>query len=270
MQQILVVMNPSEVIYESEGTKLSLVDGKAMLFYKGKTYAFGCHPYEPMAIVYKDDAPVAYIHNAFDVNAECQAFMTNPKHLVNTITHYYHNAEHFCRLLTVAIDRGYEGQIDELEKEMFEQVRWENHEVFYETEDIEFGRYGDEPEDETDPSEWDEEPDPDILEHSEYEILYVVIDGVKYVLRGDWISTLSIKTAGEKGKKAIKARIHQFNGIPEAYPGYWRRGVLFSLVGGGIKYNTQIFCQILAYAVRTGKKDYNLREIEKAIGLRGA
>ncbi|MBQ6729498.1 MAG: hypothetical protein IJQ83_05135 [Bacteroidales bacterium] len=261
-------MNSLVVIHENGGIRLCLDDGKASLFYKGETYTFGCHPFEPMAIIYKDDAPVAYIHNAFDVNAECQAFMTNSEHLVNTVTRHYHNAEHFCRLLTVAIDRGYDGQIDELEKEMFEQVRWENHEVFYKTDDIEFGRYGDEPEDEIDPSEWDEEPDTGILEHSEYEILYVIIDGVKYVLRGDWISTLSLIIAGEKGKKAVKARIHQFNGIPESYPGYWRSGALFSLIGGGIKYNTEIFCQILAYAIRTGKKDYNLREIEKAIGLR--
>ena len=261
-------MNSLEVIHENGGTRLCLDDGRAMLFYKGETYTFGCHPFEPMAIIYKDDAPVAYINNAFDVNAECQAFMTNPEHLVNTVTRHYHNAEHFCRLLTVAIDRGYDWQIDELEKEMFEQVRWENHEVLYKTDDIEFGRYGDEPEDEIDPSELDEGPDADILEHSEYEILYVIIDGVKYVLRGDWISTLSLIIAGEKGKKAVKARIHQFNGIPESYPGYWRSGALFSLVGGGIKYNTEIFCQILAYAVRSSKKDYNLREIEKAIGLR--
>lgn len=261
-------MNPSEVIYENGSTRLCLDEGKALLFYKDETYTFGYQPYEPMAIIYKDDAPVAYIHNAFDVNAECQAFMTNPERLVNTVTRHYHNAEHFCRLLTVAIDRGYDGQIDELEKEMFEQVRWENHEVFYKTDDIEFGRYGDEPEDEIDPTEWDEDPDADILEHAEYEILYVIIDGVRYVLRGDWISTLSLIIAGESGKQAIKARIHQFNGIPEAYPGYWRGGALFSLVGGGIKYNTEIFCQILAYAVRSGKKDYNLREIEKAIGLR--
>ena len=139
-------MNPLAVIYENGGTRLCLDNGKAILFYKGETYTFGYHPFEPMAIIYKDGTPVAYIHNAFDVYAECQAFMTNPEHLVNTVTHHYHNAEHFCRLLTVAIDRGYDWQIDELEKEMFELVRWENHEVFYKTEDIEFGRYGDEPE----------------------------------------------------------------------------------------------------------------------------
>ena len=227
-------MNSLVVIHENGGIRLCLDDGKASLFYKGETYTFGCHPYESMAIIYKADAPVAYIHNAFDVNAECQAYMTNPEHLVNTVTRHYHNAEHFCRLLTVAIDSGYDWQIDELEKEMFELVRWENHEVFYKIDDIEFGRYGDEPEDEIDPSEQDEEPDTGILEHSEYEILYVIIDGVKYVLRGDWISTLSLIIAGESGKQAIKARIHQFNGIPEAYPGYWRGGALFSLVEGGI------------------------------------
>lgn len=263
-----MAMNPSQVIYENDGTRLILDKGKAMLLYKGETYTFGCQPYEPMAIIYKADVPVAYIHNAFDVDEACMVFMTNPEHLVNTITRRYHNAAHFCRLLTVAVDRGGDWQIDELEKVMFELVRWENHEVFYKTEDIEFGRYGDEPEDEIDPSEWDEEPDRDILEHAEYEILYVIIDGVRYVLYGDWISSLDIKIAGEKGKKALKARIHQFTGIPEAYPGYWRSGELFYLVATGIKYNTEIFCQILAYAVRTGKKYYNLREIERAIGLR--
>ena len=265
-----MAMNPPEVIYQNEDAVLSLANGKATLYHGGETYTFGCQPYEPMAIIYKDDVPVAYIHNAFDVDAACKAFMTDPEYLVNTISRRYHNAEHFCRLLTVAIDRGRDWQIDELEKEMFELVRWENREVFYKTEDIEFGRYGDEPEDEIDPSEWDEEPDRDILEHAEYEILYVIIDGVRYVLYGDWISTLDIKIAGEKGKKALKARIHQFTGIPEAYLGNWRSGELFYLVATGLKYNTEIFCQILAYAVRTGKKYYNLREIEKAIGLRGS
>jgi len=263
-------MNPSGVIYQNEDAVLSLENGKATLYHSGEAYTFGCHPYEPMTIICKADVPVGYIHNAFDVDAVCKAFMTDPEYLVNTISRHYHNAEHFCRLLTVAIDRSHDWQIDELEKEMFELVRWENREVFYKTEDIEFGRYGDEPEDEIDPSEWDEEPDTDFIEHPEYEILYAIIDGVRYVLRGDWISTLNIKNAGESGKKAVKARIHQFNGIPEAYPGNWRSGVFFSLVGTGIKYNTEIFCQILAYAVRAGKKDYNLREIEKAIGLRGA
>ena len=64
-------MNPSAVIYENEGTRLCLDDGKAMLFYNGETYTFGYQPYEPMAIIYKGDAPVAYIHNAFDVDAVC-------------------------------------------------------------------------------------------------------------------------------------------------------------------------------------------------------
>ena len=260
-------MNPLEVIYENGDTKLSLVDGKAMLFYRGEAYTFGCQPYEPMAIIYKNDAPVAYIHNAFDVDVVCEAFLSDPKYLVNTLTRHHHNAEHFCRLLTVAIDRGYDGQIDELEKEMFEQVRWENHEVFYKTDDIEFGRYGDEPEDEIDTSERDEDPDPDILEHSEYEMLYIVVDGLKYVLWQD-LYTLGLSVAGKRGKSAIQARIHEFHGVPASYPGYWRSGKLFSLVSGTQKYNTELFCQVLAYAIRAGKKDYNLREIEKAIGMR--
>ena len=62
-------MNSLAVIYENGSIRLFLDDGKAMLFYKGETYTFGYHPFEPMAIIYKDGAPVAYIHNAFDVNA---------------------------------------------------------------------------------------------------------------------------------------------------------------------------------------------------------
>ena len=87
--------------------------------------------------------------------------------------------------------------------------------------------------------------------------------------RGDRVLVVDDVFDTGKTAKAVKARIHQFNGIPEAYPGYWRSGELFYLVATGLKYNTEIFCQILAYAIRTGKKYYNLREIEKAIGLRG-
>ena len=54
-------MNPSAVIYENGGTRLSFMDGKAMLSYKDETYTFGCHPYEPMAIIYKDDAPIRFL-----------------------------------------------------------------------------------------------------------------------------------------------------------------------------------------------------------------
>lgn len=254
-----------KVIYENGDTKLSYKNGAGELLHRGKSYTFGCHPYEPMAIILEEGRPVAYIHNAFDPDVECKNFVNDDKYLVHTITNHYHNAEHFCRLLALATGCGCDRQIDELEKEMFMQVRWENHEVFYKTDDIEFGRYGDEPEDDEDPDEWDEMDAPVFLEHPEYEILYVIIDGVKYILYADWETTLSIKDANKSGKKAIVARIHQFDGIPEAYPGKWRSGELFSLVGGGVKYNTEIFCKLLAYAVRTGKKDYNLREIEKAI-----
>ena len=258
-----------KVIYENGSTKLSLIDGAGELLYGGRRYMFGCQPYEPMAIIFENGNPRAYIHNAFDPDVECKNFVEDDRYLVHTITGRCHNAEHFCRLLAFAAENACDRQIDELENAVAMQVRWENHEVFYKTDGIEFGRYGDDYDDEVDPSELDEDEDPDFLEHPEYEILYVVVDGVKYVLYADWETTLSINIAGQSGKKAIKARIHQFDGIPEAYPGNWRKGNLFSLVGGGVQYNTEIFCQMLACAVRTGKKDYNLREIEKAVGLRG-
>ena len=256
-----------KVIFESGDTRLSLINDAGELLHRGKRYTFGCQPNEPMAIILEDGQVKALIHNAFDPDFECRQFACDPKYLCNTITDYCHNAEHFCKMLTIAVDGGFQGQIDDLEQKMLMQVRWENHEVFYKTDDVEFGRYGDEFEDDVDPDELDEMDDPDFLEHPEYEILYVIIDGVKYILYADWETTLSIKDTSKSGKKAIIARIHQFDGIPEAYPGNWRSGELFSLVGGGVKYNTEIFCKLLAYAVRKGKKDYNLREIEKAIGI---
>ena len=113
-------MNPSEVIYENGGTRLCLDGGKALLFYKGETYTFGCQPYEPMTIICKDDAPIAYIHNAFDIAEECRCCLRKPDYQCCTITGEHHDAERFCLLLTTAIDGFYECQENEVELKLFD------------------------------------------------------------------------------------------------------------------------------------------------------
>ena len=78
---------------------------------------FSCQPYEPMAIILRDEKPVVYIHNAFYPD-ECKGFIESRNYLVGTITGKHHNAERYCRLLTTAIDSFFECQIDEVEAKM--------------------------------------------------------------------------------------------------------------------------------------------------------
>lgn len=243
---------PSNVIWEDSYRRLSFEPDGLSLRYKGKTYRFGCDGHEPMAIILKRGEAVAYIHNAFDVEYECQQFLKNPDYRCTTITGRNHDAKRFCLLLTTAIDDGYDWQIDELESKVDEQTRYETREVWYQSDGIEFGRYGEE--------EGGREE-----HHYEHEILYMIVDGHKYHLcdNVEEADALYFFIPGYYGRKQAKLRIHGTRGaVLAAYADDWKSGKTFTPFGQPM--NTEQFCAMIAYALRSGKKDFNLRELEKA------
>lgn len=108
------------IIWQDADRKLFLDNGTPTLLYKGETYTFSCQPYEPMAIIELNGKPVAYLHNAFNPDEECQMFIEDHKHLVRTISGKHHDAERFCRLLSTAVEYGYDRDVDEAEDRMQE------------------------------------------------------------------------------------------------------------------------------------------------------
>lgn len=108
------------ILWQDPVRKLFVADGVPTLLYKGKTYTFACQPYEPMAIIKLDGKPVAYLHNAFDPDSECQMFIQNKKYLVHTISGRHHDAERFCRLLCTAAEYGFDRDVDLAEDKMLE------------------------------------------------------------------------------------------------------------------------------------------------------
>lgn len=110
----------TSIIWQDAVRQLSVEDGNPTLCYKGKTHTFACQPYEPMAIINLDGKPVAYLHNAFNPDEECQAFIKNHKYLVHTISGRHHDAERFCRLLCTAAEFGYDRDVDMVEDKMLE------------------------------------------------------------------------------------------------------------------------------------------------------
>ena len=258
-------VKPSNVIWNDNSRLLSFEPDGLSLRYKGKTYRFGCDGHEPMAIILKRGEAVAYIHNAFDVEYECSQFRSNPDYRCSTITGREHGAKSFCLLLTTAIDDGYDWQIDELESKVDELTRFETREVWYKEKGIEFGRYGEE--------EGGREE-----HHYEHEILYMIVDGHKYHLNDNveeanalylFIPGAFSRRNGRSGlrlrgyKKSAVLRIHGTNGaVLAAYADDWKSGKTFTPFGHPC--DTKTFCAMIAYALRSGKKDFNLRELEKA------
>ena len=243
---------PGNVIYEDYVRKLFYDGDTLKLRYNGEDYTFSGHGYEPMAIILKKGEAVAYIHNSFLVEDECREFVKNPKYLCQTITGHKHNAKTFCMLLSTAIDHGYDWQIDDLERMVDELTRYDTREVWYSEDGIEFGRYGD-------------EPGGREQHHYEYEILYIIVDGHKYHLNDnvEEANALYLFWPGGYGRKHAVLRIHGTNGaVLAAYADDWKSGHTFTPFGRPC--DTKTFCAMLAYALRSGKKDFNLRELEKA------
>ena len=108
------------ILWQDPVRKLFVADCTTTLIYKGKTYTFACQPYEPMAIIKLDGKPVAYLHNAFDPDEECQMFVKNRNYLVHTISGRHHDAERFCRLLCTAAEYGFDRDVDLAEDKMLE------------------------------------------------------------------------------------------------------------------------------------------------------
>lgn len=243
---------PSNVIWNDNSRLLSFEPDGLSLRYKGKTYRFGCDGHEPMAIILKSGEAVAYIHNAFDVEYECTQFRKNPNYRCSTITGRRHDTKSFCLLLTTAIDDGYDWQIDELERRVDELTRFETREIWYKEDGVEFGRYGEE--------EGGREE-----HHYEHEILYIIVDGHKYHLcdNVNEADALYFFIPGYYGRKQAKLRIHGTRGaVLAAYADDWKSGKTFTPFGRPC--DTKTFCAMIAYALRSGKKDFNLQELEKA------
>lgn len=243
---------PSNVIWEDSCRRLSFEPDGLSMTYNGKIYRFSGDGHEPMAIILRKGEAVAYIHNSFDVEYECKQFCQNPDYRCSTITGREHDAKHFCLLLTTAIDDGYDWQIDELESKVDELTRYETREIWYRESGIEFGRYGEE--------EGGREE-----HHYEHEILYMIVDGHKYHLcdNVEEADALYFFIPGYYGRKQAKLRIHGTRGaVLAAYADDWKSGKTFTPFGKPM--NTEQFCAMIAYALRSGKKDYNLRELEKA------
>ena len=241
-----------DVIYEDSCRLLSFEPDGLSLLYNGKIYRFGCDGHEPMAIILKSGEAVAYIHNSFDIEYECEQFRKNPDYRCTTITGRNHDAKRFCLLLTTAIDDGYDWQIDELETKVDELTRYETREIWYRESGIEFGRYGEE--------EGGREE-----HHYEHEIVYMIVDGHKYHLcdNVEEADALYFFIPGYYGRKQAKLRIHGTNGaVLAAYADDWKSGKTFTPFGHPC--DTKTFCEMMAYALRSGKKDFNLRELEKA------
>ena len=241
-----------KVVYE-DGVRKLFYDGDVLkLRYNGKDYTFSGHGYEPMAIILGHDGETAYIHNSFLVEDECREFVKNPDYRCSTITGRRHDAKSFCLLLTTAIDDGYEWEIGELERTMDERTRYDSREIWYRESGIEFGRYGEE--------EGGREE-----HHYEHEILYMIVDGHKYHLcdNVEEADALYLFIPGYYGRKHAKLRIHGTRGaVLAAYADDWKSGKTFTPFGKPM--NTEQFCAMIAYALRSGKKDFNLQELEKA------
>lgn len=242
---------PSNVIWEDGSRRLAFEPDGLSMRYNGSVYRFSGDGHEPMAIILKNGEAVAYIHNSFEVEYECQQFRKNPNYRCSTITGREHNAKSFCWLLTTAIDHGYDWQIDDLERQVDELTRYDTREVWYKENGIEFGRYGDE-------SGGREQ------HHYEYEILYIIVDGHKYHLKDnvEEANSLYLYWPGGYGRKHAVLRIHDTNGaVLAAYADDWKSGKPFTPFGQPC--DTKTFCEMIAYALRSGKKDFNLRELEK-------
>lgn len=246
----------NKVIWEDNERKLFFDGNTPKLIYNNEEYTFSGHGYEPMTIILGKDGVVAYIHNSFLVDEECKRFVKDPKYLCHTITGHYHNAKHFCMLLTTAIDYGFDWQIDNLEHEMFSLERFAQREIFYSADGIEFGIYGDEIDDEIDPDELDDEP----KTHFEYDIMYIIVDGKEYHLEDANMDRLGQLGIFEKGKRKPKIRINGTNGsVIAAYTDEWRSGETFTPFG--FPCNTKRFCEMMAYAIREGKNEYSFKKL---------
>ena len=238
------------IVWQDEERRLFIEGRRTLLYYKNRFYTFRVDGHEPMAIIMLNNEPAAYIHNSFDVEYECQQFRKNPDYRCSTITGRNHNARSFCLMLTTAIDDGYDWQIDELEGRVDELTRFETREVWYKTNDIEFGRYGEE--------EGGREE-----HHYEHEILYMIVDGHKYHLcdNVNEPDALYLFEPGRYGRKHAALRIHGTRGaVLAAYADDWKAGHTFTPFGHPC--DTKTFCAMIAYALRSGKKDFTLRELE--------
>ncbi len=240
-----------------DGERKLFFDGDVLkLRYKGEDYTFSSHGYEPMAIILKDGAEVARIHNSFITEDVCKAFVENPKYLCHTITGHNYNAKHFLTLLTTALDYGFEWDIDSLEM----KLRFQEREVWYNADGVEFGKYADEIDDSVDPAEFDDEDDMQCV----YDIIYILVDGKEYHLKDATMDKINQLGIFEPGRRKPKIRINGTKGsVIAAYAADWRSGNTFTPFG--FPCNTKQFCDMIAYVIRNGKNCYEMSTLRKTL-----
>ena len=254
----------NRIVYEGFGAKLYMMGKNAFMDYKGVTYHFGLQPFEPTTVIakvhdsiYEWKNWVSCIHNGFDVDWECRQLLE--KGLTGkTITGNIYNAEHFCQLLIVAIEDFADCSISALEDEYEDRISFENRTVYFAAEGVEFGRYGEVPDD--DPAFTDDPDDEDEILPNDQE-LYVVVDGVEYALSQEKQSLHLLKRHG--GRKKDHVHIHQMPDVVNDHIEEISNNEDFQF--GQNVYNKEKLCEILASAIRAGKKNYNLIEVEKAV-----
>ena len=253
----------NRVVYEGFGAKLYLEGKNAFLDYKGSTYHFGLQPFEPTTVISKapesicdSDNQLCVIHNGFDVDRECKQLIKNGL-TGKTITGNVYNAEHFCLLLIVAIEEFADCSISELEDEFEDRISFDNRTTFYAAAGVEFGRYGDIPDD--DP-EYAGLADDDAILPSDQE-LYIVVDGAEYALAQEAQKLHLLKR--HRGKKKDHVHIHQMPDVINDHIEEMGKNEEFPL--GERCYDNEMLCKILAYAVRAGKRNYNFGEIGKVV-----
>lgn len=91
-------------VWKDDDCYLFFEGDSPVLISHGKRYTFGHDGREPMTVIYGDG--IKYLHNGFDVAAECRALLNNPQQKVRSITGREHDAEHFCHLLFAAATYG--------------------------------------------------------------------------------------------------------------------------------------------------------------------
>jgi len=131
-----------------------------------------------------------------------------------------------------------------------------NAEVWYKAEGIEFGVYPEEPRIEA------EEP----KEHFEYDIVYITVDGRRYHINDnvDEADAIYLYEMDAEGKPDAALRLHgKYGAVLAAYSEEWQAGRSFMLFDRPC--NTEQFCHMIAYAIRSGKRDFNIRELENKI-----
>ena len=93
---------------EEDFGSLNLSPDEVTYSYKGETYRLSSHPFEPCLYLWKGDALVCALHNAYNPETLVKAFTTGKT--IKTLFGKDYDKEYdeagFCRVLAAALDSG--------------------------------------------------------------------------------------------------------------------------------------------------------------------